>query len=229
MIHTVIFDVGGTLVKARSTLITFAEQLKPDDYNELLSFMIKEFMKIYRDENPPKFITIKEIIAIVLKKASAEFGVKDISGETDRRYGENYLNHANLFDDTIPTLEKLKKLGIKLIVASDADPDVLNEELSTFKIFKYFDRILISGAVKAYKPSDKMVDAIKDQCEEPYSGILFVGDTEVDILSAKKMGARSVLIRRNGEFPLKADYCITSLESLFDIINDGKKYIQVQV
>ena len=221
MIHTVIFDVGGTLVKARSTLITFANQLAPGNSEKLLEFLIKEFMKIYRDENPTKFIGIKEIIAIILKKAAKEFNVEDISDEAPELYGETYLNHANLFEDTLPTLKRLKEMGIKLIVASDADPDVLNKELSTFVIYKYFDEILISGNVKAYKPSDKMIRAIVDKCDKPYSDILFVGDTEVDILTAKKIGARSVLIKRNGSFPIEADYRITRLDKIFEIIKGG--------
>jgi len=221
MIHTVIFDVGGTLVKARSSLITFSEWLAPDNENlrkELLEFIIKQFMIIYREENPIKFIGIKEIIAMVLKKAADKYSVEDISGQADKRYGEAYLNNANLFDDTIPTLQKLKKMNIKLIVASDADPDALDKELSTFEIFHYFDEIVISGIVGAYKPSKKMTEAILQKCDQPYTGILFVGDTEVDILTAKNIGAKSVLIKRNGEFPIEADYCIDNLDKIFEII-----------
>jgi len=221
MIHTVIFDVGGTLVRARSTLITFAEQLAPDNKEKLLGFLIKEFMKIYRDENPAEFIGIKEIITIILKKAADEFNVEDISGKAPELYGNTYLNHANLFEDTIPTLKKLKEFGIKLIVASDADPDVLNRELSTFKIYDYFDEIIISGNVRAYKPSDKMIHAITEKCNRPYSDILFVGDAEVDILTAQKIGARSVLIKRNGNFPIEADYYITGLDEILNIIKNS--------
>ncbi len=221
MIHTVIFDVGGTLVKARSSLITFSEWLAPDNEKlrkELLAFMIKEFMIIYREENPARFIGIKEIIAIALKNAADKFDVDDISDQADKLYGEAYLNNANLFDDTIPTLQKLKNMNIKLIVASDADPDVLDKELSTFEIFSYFDEIVISGIVGAYKPSDKMTDAILQKCDKPYSEILFVGDTEVDILTAQKIGAKSILIKRNGEFPIEADYYIDNLDKIFEII-----------
>lgn len=225
MVHTVIFDVGGTLVRARSSLITFAEWLAPDNKENLrerlLEFLIKEFMKIYRDEHPAKFIGIKEIISIILKKAAAKFKVRDLSAKAHKLYGEAYLNHANLFDDTIPTLKKLKEMGIKLIVASDADPDVLGQELSRFEIHNYFDEIIISGNIKAYKPSDQMTEAIKDKCDKPYAEILFVGDTEVDILAAKKIGARSILIKRNGNFPIEADYCITGLDKIFEIIDNN--------
>lgn len=225
MIHTVIFDVGGTLVRARSSLVTFADWLAPDnDENlrkELLEFLINEFMKIYRDDKRIEFIGIKEIIAIVLKKAADKFNVKDISDKADVLYGEAYLSRANLFYDTVPTLKKLKGMGIKLIIASDADPDVLDRELTKFKIKKYFDEIIISGNIKAYKPSDKMTNAIKDKCNKPYSGILFVGDTEVDVLAAKKIGAKSVLINRNGDFQVEADYQIKKLDKICDIIENN--------
>jgi len=225
MIHTVIFDIGGTLVKARSSLISFSERLTQNRDNDLkeklLAFLIKEFMLIYRDKNPAKFIGIKDIIAIILKKAAEKFNVEDISGQAHQLYGQAYLNHANLFDDTIPTLKKLKKKNIKLIVASDADPDVLNDELSTFEINQYFDEMVISGVVGAYKPSDKMIDAILEKCEKPYSDILFVGDTEPDILSAKKIGAKSILIKRNGDFAIEADYHITNLDKIFEIIDNN--------
>lgn len=224
MVHTVIFDVGGTLVKARSVFETFAELIDPQNKEALFKTLRREFMKIYRDGNPEKFLGIKEIVAIVLKKTAQKFNLKDISGEINELYETAYLAHASLFDDSLPTLERLRQLGLKMIVVSDADPDVLNQELSTFRIFKYFDHILISGIVKAYKPSDKMIKAIAEHCDKPYSDILFVGDTEVDILAAKKLQAKSVLIRRNGEFPLEADHRITGLNELFDIIESYNKY-----
>mgnify|MGYP000890468746 CR=1 FL=1 len=34
----------------------------------------------------------------------------------------------------------------KLIVASDADPEVLDKELATFEITQYFDEIVISAS-----------------------------------------------------------------------------------
>lgn len=220
MVHTIIFDVGGTLVKARSVLYTFAELMDPDRIDELFKVLRDKFMVIYRNENPPRFIGIKEILTTVIKETASEYSLPDISDKVDTHYGRFYLRHATLFDDTILTLEKLKNDGFKLIVVSDADPDVLDSELSSFEIYKYFDHILISGQVEAYKPSDKMVRAILDVCDVPRSGIIFVGDTEVDILTARKMHVTSVLIKRNGDFRLDADYYITGLKEIFGIIEE---------
>jgi len=219
-VHTIIFDVGGTLVKARSVLYTFAELMDPGHIDELFKILRGKFMVIYRDENPPRFIGIKEILVTVIRETAREYNLPDVSDKVDSHYGNFYLRHASLFDDTIPTLERLKGDGFRLIVVSDADPDVLDSELSTFEIYRYFDHILISGKIEAYKPSDKMVRAILDVCDEPRTGIIFVGDTEVDILTARKMHVTSVLIKRNGDFGHDADYHITDFKELFEIIEE---------
>jgi 2-haloalkanoic acid dehalogenase type II len=220
MIHTVIFDVGGTLVNAPSVFQAFADVLDSSRREELFKYMRPIFMQIYRDENRSEFWTIKEIAAHVVKKAAIQFGLEDISDKVGQVYGDYYLNQAKLFEDTRPTLDRLQKKGIKLIAVSDADSDVLMRELSTFKIDKYFDRIIISSDVGAYKPTDKMVAYIRDRVDRPYHNILFVGDTEVDVLTGRKLNAHSVLIRRNGKFPYSADYQISDLKNIFGIISE---------
>jgi len=220
MIHTVIFDVGGTLVNAPSVFQAFAEVMDKSRKEELFKFMRPIFMEIYRDENRSEFWTIKEIAAYVVQKAAVQFGLEDISSRVGEVYGDYYLNRAKLFDDTRPALEKLKKNGKKIIAVSDADADVLMRELTTFEINTYFEKIIISSDVGAYKPTDKMVAYIRGRVDQPYHNILFVGDTEVDVLTGRKLSAHSVLIRRNGKFPYSADYQITDLGNIFGIISE---------
>ncbi len=219
MIHTVIFDVGGTLVKADSVFHAFADIMDSSCREELFRYMRPIFMEMYRDETRPEFLTIKQIAAKVIKMTAGHFGLTDISERVPELYADCYLGHATLFDDVLPTLQRLKTDGLKLTIVSDADADVLDRELTGFDIEKYFDNIVVSSNVKAYKPSDRMVSAIMDICQKPYTEVIFVGDTDVDILAAGKMKARSVLVRRNGRFPYDADYKITDLSQLFGIID----------
>jgi len=220
MIHTVIFDIGGTLVNAPSVFHAFADAMDITRREELFKFMRPIFMDIYRDEERLEFWTIKQIAAHVLKRTAGQFQLEDISAKAGEVYGDFYLRQAKLFDDTVPTLEKLKNRGIKLIAVSDADADVLIREMTTFDIGKYFDDIIVSSEVKAYKPTDKMVSYIRERVDEPYHNILFVGDTEVDLLTGRKLNAHSVLVRRDGKFPYSADYQITDLSNIFGIISE---------
>ncbi|UCD95071.1 MAG: hypothetical protein JSU69_03195 [Candidatus Zixiibacteriota bacterium] len=60
MIHTIFFDVGGTLMTGDSTLKPIAEQMDPSRKDEIFGFMKQKFMAMYLDENPPKFYSIRK-------------------------------------------------------------------------------------------------------------------------------------------------------------------------
>ena len=214
MIHTIFFDIGGTLVTGRSTLTFFADRLNPDGDLNMFDFLLETFMSYYENDRMEKFYSVKEILAISLKKAADKFGLPDLSDETEKYYRKNHLETGKLYDDTLPVLKKLRKQSVTLILASDADADVLIEQLEKLGILHFFDGRIISSDVRAYKPSDKVVTAAMKYCTEPLSEILFVGDSIVDVKMAEKMTVKSALINRKGKFMTDADYQINSLTEL---------------
>lgn len=218
MIHTIFFDIGGTLVTGTSGLKMLAKRLDASRESDIFESLRQKFMSIYLDENPPQFYNIKEILALTATDTARKYGLPDVGDEVVEIYRTAYLDHGYLYDDTIPTLDRLKADGIKMILISDADDDVLEPQLKDLGIWDYFDGIIISSITRAYKPGDIVVEKALDFCDEPRDSILFVGDTVVDIETAKKMNVKSVLINRDNHFKLEADYKITGLEQLFDII-----------
>jgi phosphoglycolate phosphatase-like HAD superfamily hydrolase len=90
---------------------------------------------------------------------------------------------------------------------------------------KYFRwRFAISGEIKCYKPSDKFVSNLRNHVTEPYAGILFVGDADVDVQTAKKLGAKAVLIdRKQRKSVNNYDYYITSLLELKEIVSKNTR------
>jgi len=220
MIHTIFFDIGGTLVTGTSGLHMLAKRLDASRESDIFESLRQKFMSIYLDENPPRFYNIKEILAITAANIAAKYGLPDVADEVVDIYRAAYLDNGYLYDDTIQTLERLKAGGIKMVLISDADDDVLEPQLKSLGIWDYFEGRIISSVTRAYKPGNKVVRKALEFCEEPRDGILFVGDTIVDIKTAQKMKVKSVLINRNNHFKLEADYKITGLEQLFDIIAD---------
>lgn len=220
MIHTVFFDIGGTLVTGTSGLHMLARRLDASRESELFQSLKDDFMHIYLDEHPVRFYTIKEILALTAQKTAARYGLPDVSDEVVNLYRTAYLKQGYMYDDTVATLKRLKADGIKIVLISDADDDVLVTQLKDFGFWDYFDHTIISSITQAYKPADKVVAKALEYCNEPLSGVLFVGDTIVDIRTAKKMKVKSVLINRNNNFKLEADYKITGLNQLFDIITE---------
>lgn len=201
MIHTIIFDVGGTLVDAPDIF-----DIISDSNQELKKKIIERFQFIYSGK---KFYPVKEILNKVMSGLSINLPAEKI-------YSDTFVNKSYLFKETLEVLESMKN-KVDLIIVSDADSDVLIPELKKLGIYKYFSKILISSDFRAYKPSDKFVKKILPFLKSPHYKILFVGDSSVDMETAKKIGAKSVYIRRT-EKNLKADYEITTLKEISSLI-----------
>jgi len=222
MMHTVFFDAGGTLITGTTTLTLLAQRLDHQRKDEIFEFMRQNFMRLYLDENPPQFYTIKELLTLCASLAVRHFHLPDIDYDIVGYYRRTHLQNDRLYDDTLPTLKRLREKGIRLILISDADADVLLEQLEIFGISEYFDGKIISSQTCSYKPSDKTVKEALRYCHEPLSGILLVGDTVVDIKTAQKMGVKSALISRTNDFKLDTHYKIASLFQVINIISETK-------
>jgi putative hydrolase of the HAD superfamily len=213
LIHTVFFDAGGTLIRFGNLLGRASSLIPGAEANpEILKSVEKAFAARYLDHSGP-FQSIESILAEALKQTSAAFQSTDVSD----RAGEiiaTLSRQATLFDDARPVLDELKQRGITLHMISDADTSVLFDQLRRLDLLDYFDAILVSGEIGAYKPSDTMVDAARVLCRDPLRGILLVGDHAVDVETARKLGVRSVLIDRDGISQALADIRIQSLSNL---------------
>ena len=201
MIHTIIFDVGGTLVDAPDIFEVIA-----NGDTEIKKRIIERFQCFYCGK---KFYTVKEILQMVMSELS-------INIKADKIYKNIFTNKSYLFDETFEVLNLLKN-KTNLIIASDADSDVLIPELKKLGIYKYFNKILVSSDIKAYKNSNKFVKKIIPLLNHPYDNVLFVGDSPIDMEIAKKIGVKSVYIKRT-EKRFESDYVITNLRELMDLI-----------
>lgn len=217
MIHTIIFDIGGTLIESKNLFEELAKAFN-NDTQKISLFLEKQFFKIYANLNEP-FIKVTDIITKVLVEASIEFGLIDISADAAKIYERVFIQESTLFDDTQPVLTRLNAAKIRIVALSDADAEILYKELDIFNIRKHFDRVWVSSEIGAYKPSDKTVNVVLQDCQKPVSGILVVGDSKVDFITAQKMGAKFALINRHNLFYDGPDYKISSLRQLLAIID----------
>ncbi len=123
---------------------------------------------------------------------------------------ENY----KLFDDAVFVLTKAKEKGHTNIILSNNFPElkVITDALG---ITKYFDRMVISGAVGYDKPRKEIFDTAKSF----YYGEKFVmiGDNPVaDILGGRLAGMTTVLVHKG--FDCNADYCFDNLKDIVSIM-----------
>ncbi len=218
MIKLILFDVGGTLTKSDDLVENLLVALdKPGD-KKIAEFITFEFDRLYRANNTDSFSTYIEMLQATLKKASTELGVKDISKRAEKIYTATYVDGAKLNIDTLEMLEYAKRKGIRMVIVSDADAPILLACLRRLKIINYFEGFVISSEVRGYKPSQPMILAAHKYCTEDPSQILFVGNSEVDILTAKELGIKSAFVNLAGERSKLADFNIRSLNTLKKIL-----------
>ena len=129
-------------------------------------------------------------------------------------------NSATLYDDVVPTLEHLRDKGFKLAIVSNWDT-TLDPLIERLGIANYFDAIVAShdARVRSEKPDPHIFNyalaAVGVSAEEA----VHVGDTyEADIVGAKGVGIRPILIDRDGTQADRWDKTIQSLSELLEML-----------
>ena len=129
-------------------------------------------------------------------------------------------NSGMLYSDVVPTLQRLRDAGFKLAIVSNWESplDPLTERLG---IADYFDAIVASHdvRVRSEKPDPHIFNyalaAVGVSAEE----VVHVGDTyEADIVGARNMGIRPILLDRDGTQVGRWGETIQSLNELTELL-----------
>lgn len=220
--HTVIFDIGGTLVGFEDDA-PFAEFLAS--------------VKV-----PHRFVSAADLRLSMLHTLSLRrheavgLGLDDDSvnnwwltifdelfphsPHVARRMWElfkrNYFD--SLFPDSLPILETLKRRGVPMGVVSNYGTHLL-DLLPMLNIFDYFNFVIVSAIVGVTKPHPRIFEMAIEEAGVPPSQLLYVGDNPVDdVQGANQVGIDAVLINRPGREPNSAPRVIKSLREIEQIV-----------
>jgi putative hydrolase of the HAD superfamily len=107
-----------------------------------------------------------------------------------------YADAWQLFEDTVPTLEQLRAKGCRLLVLSNFDKRLRNI-LEGLEIGHFFDAVIVSSEVGAWKPDARMFKAALEACRVSAAECLHIGDdVRCDEEGARAVGIRSLLVKR---------------------------------
>ncbi|WP_342420458.1 pyrophosphatase PpaX [Paenibacillus sp. FSL E2-0178] len=215
MIECVLFDLDGTIVNT----------------NELI---ISSFMHALKENNLPA-LTREEIIphmgTTLQQQMSAFSGLQDTSVLELSYRSYNYAHHDELirsFPHVNETMDGLLSWGIKLgIVTTKIRPTTL-KALEMFDLLKYMETIVTVNDVSQAKPHpEPVLTAVANLGVDP-ARTLMVGDSAVDIQSAKAAGVRvaAVAWSLKGEEMLRKynpDYIIHDMKDLYTIVEQETK------
>lgn len=194
----IFFDLYGTLIDIQT------------DENHLFFWekLTKKWKK-YHDYTPTEFKNQYLSICLMLEKTKEEIDLldafaellnvdKDLAEKFARDFRQYSTKYLRLYPGVKDLLKKLKKKGYGLYVLSNAQTSFTIPELKKLKIFHYFNDIAISSEYGVKKPNPEFfLQAIK-KFNLSISTLIMIGnDYECDILSARKLGIKSIFIQSN--------------------------------
>lgn len=220
MIKAAIFDVGGTLLGATDlfeNILAGITSTKAHDH--LYKQLGSEFFRQITDcRGGSRFKSVVEIIAIAIDAVNKGNNNCLSNVNAEQVYWNTFVRDSFVIHDSDLALEKLANNKVELFVASDADAELIYAQFEKHQWNNYIRQFFISSEVKAYKPNDIFV-AVLDNAISDYekNEVIFVGDSEVDIETGKKLAVRTALISKNNQNRYNEDYSIRSLLELLDL------------
>ena len=213
MIKAVIFDLDGTTIDTVKSIAYYVnETLKKFGYGEI---EVEKFNILAG--NGPKNLIHRSLECVG--------GDQNLFDEFFKSYVDSYNSNvfhlSEPFEGIVKLLEDLKANGIKTAIVSnkqDKAVKILSEHF-------FGDLVDLNVGFKegiALKPApDSLLNTMKELGVEK-DEVLFVGDTDVDMITAKNAGVKSigVLWGFRGEEELKsngADYIVSNAKEIFDL------------
>lgn len=180
--HNYIFDLDGTLINSSNEVIecmyrAFVDANYPVDKSKLTSNLI----------GPP----LKEIIQNIAPELKDDNKISEIMANFRRIYDNDENDISEIYDGVYEVLEKLKKRGKKLFIAT------FKPSVPTFRIVKqfklnYFEDVYTIDKFDKHITKDEMISDIIEKYALKKEETVMIGDALSDINAAKKAGVKAV-------------------------------------
>lgn len=182
MIKGIIFDLDGTLLSSE------------EDINNSLNYVLKNNGYPIKDLETTKqnlgYGSYK-LVASSLPKNTDETIINKIY----LQYIDYYNKHNDIltkpYNDILTLLSKLKEMNIVIAVASNKFQSAVSN-LNKTKFNNLFDIAIGESDTMPLKPNPKMLIEATKLLNLETNNVLYVGDTEVDFLTAKNANIKSV-------------------------------------
>jgi HAD superfamily hydrolase (TIGR01509 family) len=188
--RAVILDMDGTLIDSNDAHVkAWVEALRAHG-REVSESDIRPWIGMGGDNLLPA--------AVKISKESEEG--KKISEERGRIFKSRYLPHLKPFPEVRPLLERMKRDGLKLIVATSSPEDEVKKAIEIVGVGDLLEDATSASDAGRSKPDPDVVKAALDRLELPAKDVVMLGDTPYDIQAAGKVGV-DVIAFRCGGFP----------------------------
>lgn len=227
-IRAIIFDLGGTLINYEGIplywgdyYINAFENVKKNLTLDLSNKQIFESVEILKKYNPrlyPREIEYES--EYIFSHVTQGWNIKENDiADIVKKFFAFFRKNVIVYPDTLEVLQWLKEQSYKTGILTDV-PTGMSEELVDMDIcsFKSMIDYCISSIKCGYrKPNKSGLNMLSKLLDTKVTNMIFIGDEEKDIFTAKNAGCISILLNRNG---LKKEYGQDyEISSLMEIIN----------
>jgi HAD superfamily hydrolase (TIGR01509 family) len=187
-IHAVIFDVDGTLVDSNDAQArSWVDALKEFGYSVPYE-KVRPLIGMGGDKVLPETIGVQK---------DSEKG-KQISKRRGEIFKEKYLPNVQPFPDAQKLLDRMRKQGLKLAIATSAQPDELRPLLQIVGAADLIEDKTTARDVKSSKPDPDVMQVALKRVGYPPNEVVMIGDTPYDIEAARKAGVGTIAFRCGG-------------------------------
>ena len=193
-IRAVTFDAYGTLLRNEDLMLIPRRIVADHELAVSIDDVLRTWMDFYFEATQQlPFRTLREIQGQILPLLLRQFAVP---AEAATPYVDLYFRVTTKVDLYPETLEVLNGLGpVHTAIVSNAD----HEHRAAWNFKWPVRRIVISEAVRAYKPHPLMFQRVLAELSLQPHEVLHVGDSDVDdVKGAKAVGLRVAWVNRTG-------------------------------
>jgi HAD superfamily hydrolase (TIGR01509 family) len=123
---------------------------------------------------------------------------KKISERRGEIFKSRYLPHLKPFPGVRPLLERMKKDGLRLVVATSSPEDEVKEAIEIVGVKDLLEDATSASDAGKSKPDPDVVQAALDRLKLAADEVVMLGDTPYDIQAAGKVGIGVIAFRCGG-------------------------------
>jgi 2-haloalkanoic acid dehalogenase type II len=193
------FDCYGTLIDWEGGLGTFLYALarrKGDQEPEPGSVLRERWEAIQFELIQGDYRPYREVLADALREWCGERRYR--WNENDGEALADSMRAWQPFPDTVPALRAARAAGLRLVIASNTDRDIIEHSLHQMDV--PFDDVQTAQDVGAYKPDEEVFDRLLERLDEPPEHVLHVAfGFKYDIGPAQRLGMHTAWVNRHAE------------------------------
>ncbi len=184
----VIFDIDGTLIDSNDAHAHAWVQALAENGFQVEFARVRKMIGMGGDKLLPQVTGLQK----------DEPKGKQITERRAQIFKQYYLPMVRPFPHTKELLSRMRKDGLKLVIATSAQPEELNGMLKVARIEGFFQEAAQAEDAPKSKPDPDVVQAALQKSGLQPDEVVMLGDTPYDVEGAARAGVKTIAVRSGG-------------------------------